>query len=176
MSRAAAIGLILAPFLAGCHGTPALPDAKPTMTLESASFAAGQPIPAKYGADGGNVSPELHWSAPPAGTKAFTLVVEDPDAPGGSPFIHWVVYNIPATANAFPESQPADGALVGQNDAGTTGYFGPKPPSGTHHYHFRIYALDKASELQAGASAGQVIGEMSGHQLGMGELVGTFTH
>jgi hypothetical protein len=174
MSRPALVFIIA---LAGCRpSAPPLPDAKPLMTLQSATFTDGQPMPAKCAADGGNVSPELHWSTPPPGTKSLSLIVEDPDAPGSSPFVHWVVFNIPDAAKSIPEGGPPAEAILGKNDAGTNAYFGPRPPSGTHHYHFRLYALDKTIDLTPGAGAGELVKEMSGHELGMGELVGLFSH
>ena len=146
------------------------------MTLGSATFTNLQPMPAKCSADGGNVSPELHWSVPPKGTKSLALVVEDPDAPGKAPFVHWLVYNIPVTVSACPEGVAPKGANLGRNDAGTNAYFGPEPPSGTHNYLFRVYALDRMLDLPAGNSVAQLVAAMSGHEIGMGELTGLFSH
>jgi Raf kinase inhibitor-like YbhB/YbcL family protein len=147
------------------------------MGVESLDFKNHGPLPSTCSADGGNVSPELHWaSVPPAGTKSFVLVLEDPDAPGERPFVHWLVYSIPGNIDKMAAGQIPAGAVLGRNDAGTDAYFGPKPPSGTHHYVFRIYAISTTLELPGGASEGQLIKAMAPRVLGMGEIVGTFSH
>jgi Raf kinase inhibitor-like YbhB/YbcL family protein len=95
------------------------------------------------GCDGGNISPALAWKDPPAGTKSFALTLFDPDAPSGSGFWHWQVWNIPAGATGFAEGKVPSGAVQGKGDIGRTGYLGPCPPpgSGVHHYRFTLYAL-----------------------------------
>lgn len=146
------------------------------MELRSASFPANKSIPSKYSAYGANISPELSWTKPPFGTQSLVLLVEDPDAPGAQPFVHWLVYDIPASDPSVDEGHVPAGATVGKNDSGSSGYFGPKPPSGTHHYHFRLYALDKKLGLPAGATKEQVLKQMNGHALGQAEQIGTFSH
>ena len=151
-----------------------------TLTITSTAFAAGQSIPVTYSCKGKGISPALAWSGAPSGTKSFALIMDDPDAPTGT-FVHWVIYNIPSSSNGLPESVPTgakltDGALQGNNGAGRTGYTGPCPPSGTHRYFFKLYALDAMLALSAGAGKDQLLQSMQGHILAQGELVGTFSH
>ncbi len=146
-----------------------------SLGLASSSFEAGGSIPKKYSCQGSDVSPELHWDAPPQKTASLALVVEDPDAPGGT-FVHWVLYGLPASARSLASgaSLPA-GAKHGSNDFGRKGYGGPCPPPGpAHHYHFLLYALDRVIDLPAGASASDLRDAMQGHILAQGELLGTF--
>lgn len=158
------------------------------MTLEvtSEAFTSGAEIPKKYAEDGKDLSPPLHWNNAPAGTKEFALICDDPDAPTPEPWVHWVLYKIPANVHALPEGlspeaqlkSPA-GALQGLNSwrAGrTVGYRGPAPPRGhgTHHYHFRLYALNAPIALQAKADKKTLLKAMKGHVLAEGELVGTY--
>ncbi|MHB8637837.1 MAG: YbhB/YbcL family Raf kinase inhibitor-like protein [Fimbriimonadaceae bacterium] len=163
-------------FVVGCRSaSPPLPNAKPLMRLQSTTFAAGKPIPARCTADGADVSPELRWEASPRGTESFAIILEDPDAPGASPFVHWVLFNIPATVTSCAEGATPEGARIGRNDAGTTGYYGPKPPTGTHHYVFRVYALNAMLDLPNGATEPELVRAMAGHDLAMGELVGLYS-
>jgi Raf kinase inhibitor-like YbhB/YbcL family protein len=154
-----------------------------TMSLEvtSDAFTNGQSIPAKYSCIGKNISPALAWNEPPAGTQSFALIVDDPDAPMGT-WVHWVLFNIPADARNLQEDLPITGKNVdpnaihvGKNSAGKTGYDGPCPPSGTHRYYFKLYALDTAINLLPGATKDQVLNEMDGHILAQGEIMGTFS-
>ena len=150
-----------------------------SISLSSTAFAAGASIPADYSCKGRSVSPPLAWSNAPAGTGSFALIVDDPDAPLGT-FIHWVIYNIPASSRGLPEAVPtngqsADGTRQGNNGAGRVGYTGPCPPSGTHRYFFKLYALDKVLDLSSGADKDQLLKAMQGHILAQGELMGTFS-
>ncbi len=150
-----------------------------SLTISSAAFASGQSIPAKYSCVGREVSPPLTWSGAPANTKSFALIVDDPDAPGGT-WVHWVMYNIPATTNNRPEAvqaggQLSDGSLQGKNSYGNLEYNGPCPPSGTHRYFFKLYALDSMLALSSGASKQQLLSAMQGHILAQGELMGIFS-
>ena len=136
-------------------------------------------IPAKYTCDGANISPPLKWESVPEGTQSIALICDDPDAPMGT-FVHWVIYNIPATKSDLAEALPSgpklgDGSLQGTNGAGRLGYTGPCPPSGTHRYFFKLYALDKVLDLDSGASKDQLLKAMQGHMLAQGELMGTFS-
>lgn len=145
------------------------------LQLTSDAFANGQSIPAKYSCRGKNLSPALAWTEPPAGTQSFALIVDDPDAPMGT-WVHWVLYNIPADTRALPESfSPQDPIAVGKNSSSHLSYDGPCPPSGTHRYYFKFYALDKALSLSPGASKEQLLKAMDGHILAQGELMGTFS-
>lgn len=153
--------------------------AQAQMNLTSSAIAPGAAIADDYACTGADRSPALAWSNAPQATKTFALVVEDPDAPGGT-FIHWVAYNIPASVNSLPASVPqsaeiSGGGKNGINSFDHVGYNGPCPPPGkTHHYHFRLYALDSAISPGAKADAQAVQSAMKGHVLATGELVGTF--
>ena len=136
-----------------------------------------------FGCQGKNLSPALFWSGAPAGTQSFAIMVYDPDAPTGSGFWHWVVYNIPASANSIPAEagdakkkvMPA-GIVQGRTDWGTTGYGGPCPPPGkAHHYHFRIFALKVPKlDLPADATAAMVGFNVNANKLAEAELVGLY--
>lgn len=154
-------------------------EAEMTLLLTSNAFEHGKTIPAKYSCRGEDVSPALAWGEPPAGTQSFALIMDDPDAPVGT-WVHWVLFNIPASARGLPEAFPAnaalpDGSLSGQNSWGNTGYGGPCPPSGTHRYFFKLYALDETLAIDAGANKGELEKAMVGHILAQGELMGTFS-
>lgn len=146
-----------------------------SIALRSTAFAASAAIPARYTCGGDDVSPPLSWSGTPAGAKSIALTVIDPDAPG-RPFTHWVVFNMPAPTPELPEGGPLPaGSLEGRNDFGSTGYRGPCPPAGpTHHYHFKVYALDMALSLGSGATEAGFEDAIKRHVLASGELVGTF--
>jgi Raf kinase inhibitor-like YbhB/YbcL family protein len=150
----------------------------PMLTITSSAFINGSAIPAVYTCTGKSISPALAWGEPPAGTQSFALIMDDPDAPSGM-FVHWVIYNIPSASRGLPEAfggnpKPADGSLLGRNGTGQPGYVGPCPPSGTHRYFFKLYALDTSLGLSAGASKDELLKAMQGHILGQGELMGTF--
>ena len=166
-----AVGLLLPAALAGCHASILSGQA---MNLTSTSFQ--QRIPSQFTCSGAGLSPQLAWSAPPAGTSSYALVVTDPDAPGGS-FVHWVLYDLPAGRRALAEglTQAPEGARQGRNDFGDLGYGGPCPPPGAaHHYVFAFYALDAKLNLPEGATRAQVETAMQGHVLARGELIGLF--
>jgi Raf kinase inhibitor-like YbhB/YbcL family protein len=149
--------------------------------LTSDAFANGQSIPAKYSCIGRNISPPLTWNEPPAGTQSFALIVDDPDAPGRT-WVHWVLYNIKPDRRSLHEDLPITGKnidpnaiYVGKNSSGAIGYQGPCPPSGTHRYFFKLYALDTGIGLLPGATKEQLLKEMDGHILAQTELMGTFS-
>jgi len=159
-----------------------------TFTLTSTDITPGGKIAEAqvfngFGCKGGNVSPALAWSHAPAGTQSFALLVHDPDAPTGSGWWHWVLYNIPAGATSLAAGAgdaqknllPA-GAVQGRTDFGTSGYGGPCPPPGKpHHYHFRLYALKVAKlDLPADATAAFVGFNVRAQSLGSAELVGLY--
>jgi Raf kinase inhibitor-like YbhB/YbcL family protein len=150
-----------------------------TLQVSSPAFQEGETIPKQYTADGKDVSPALRWSGAPEGTKTFALVCEDPDAPRGV-WTHWVVYNLPADTPELREGVPPDGELPGggrqgKNDFGKTGYGGPSPPRGKpHRYFFKVYALDTALDLPAGATRAQLLAALKGHALAEGQLMGLY--
>ena len=146
-----------------------------TLSLSSKAFAPGQSIPPKYSCVGRNLSPDLAWTGAPAATKSFALIADDPDAPMGT-WVHWIVFNIPAMTTGVPEAaQFSDGSVLGKNSSRHLGYDGPCPPSGTHRYFFKLYALDTMLTLSASASKDQLLKAMQGHILTQGELMGTFS-
>jgi Raf kinase inhibitor-like YbhB/YbcL family protein len=167
--------LLILILLTACSA-PSTQEVSMTLTLSSNAFAPGQSIPAKYACDGRDISPDLAWTDAPANTKSFALIVDDPDAPMGT-WVHWVVFNIPAATMGLPESAgvslPA-GALQGKNSSGNARYMGPCPPSGTHRYFFKLYALDTTLTLSAGANKADLLKAMDGHILAQGELMGTY--
>ncbi|GAB4532305.1 MAG: YbhB/YbcL family Raf kinase inhibitor-like protein [Anaerolineae bacterium] len=146
--------------------------------LTSSAFAAGESIPVKYTCDGDDISPPLAWGDPPQGTQSFALINDDPDAPVGT-WDHWILYNLPAEARSLPEGVPpdaelADGSRHGQNSWRRLGYGGPCPPSGTHRYFFKLYALDTTLDLAPGANKKRLLQAMEGHILGQAELMGVY--
>ena len=159
---------------------PAAAQNNPKLSVTSSAFTAGSAIPVGYSCKGPKVeSPPLAWKGVPEDAKTLMLIVKDPDAPNGT-FIHWVVYNLPATlsgldANVPPTEKLANGGLQGANGLGQIGYKGPCPPPGSpHHYHFELTALDTALDLKAGAPAAEVEKAAKGHVKATGDLVGTF--
>lgn len=150
-----------------------------SMTLASDAFEDGKAIPAEHSCDGVDHSPALHWEGAPPGTKAFALIVDDPDAPSGN-WNHWLLYNVPPAAKALAEKVPTkgmlgDGSRQGTNDFGRTGYGGPCPPPGsTHRYVFHIYALSAPVELQPGAKRAAVLEAIKDKTIGQAELIGRY--
>ena len=154
-----------------------------TLTIESPAFAAGAKISKQFTGEGEDISPQLVWSGVPGNAKELALICDDPDAPQADPWVHWVIYKIPAGATGLRRnvatsatlSEPA-GALQGQNSWGTIGYRGPLPPPGhgVHHYHFKLYVLDTALNVQSGLEKGELLAAMEGHIIAQGELIGTY--
>jgi hypothetical protein len=149
------------------------------MKLFSPAFAEGQKIPPKYTADGDDVSPPLQWEDLPHGTESLALICDDPDAPMGT-WVHWLIWNIPTSVltlaeNVPSEKQLANGIRQGVNDFGRIGYGGPAPPSGTHRYFFRLYALDGLLNVPAGASRHLLEKGMKGRILAQAQLMGTYS-
>ncbi len=148
------------------------------MQIKSSAFKNGARIPAKHTCDGVDVSPRLEWGKLPAGTKYLALICDDPDAPMGT-WVHWVLYDVPASAGGLPEKLPplkelADGTKQGMNDFRAIGYGGPCPPSGEHRYFFKLYALDGPTGLKPGATKAQLLAAMKGHILAEAELMGKY--
>jgi Raf kinase inhibitor-like YbhB/YbcL family protein len=153
------------------------------LTIQSTAFSHGQTVPRRHTGDGEDLSPALTWSDVPPGTKELALIVDDPDAPTPEPWVHWVLYKIPADVRGLPEAVPSraqkltqPAALQGRNSWNTIGYRGPAPPKGhgLHHYRFRLYALDAALPVESGLDKRGLLKAMSGHILAEGELVGTY--
>ena len=143
--------------------------------LTSSAFRNGDVIPKTFTADGKDVSPALAWSGMPAKTAELALIVDDPDAPSRTPWVHWVLYHVNAGATSSPEAGAPAGAAQGKNSWGTVGYRGPQPPPGKwHHYHFKLYALDAAVTVPPEATKEQLLAAMKGHVLGETELVGRY--
>ncbi len=177
---AALTGLLLSGAVAGADA--------PAFTLKSSTFSDGGTLAAAqvfngFGCQGGNLSPQLSWSHAPAGTQSFALLVHDPDAPTGSGWWHWVVYNIPGNTTSLPvgagdpqKNLLPPGSVQGRTDFGTSGYGGPCPPPGApHHYHFRLYALKVAKlDLPADATAAFVAFNVRAQSLGSAELTGLY--
>lgn len=165
--------------LAGCTPGPddrlSFPKSLP---LTSNAFTADALIPDQHTCKGEDISPALSWAEPPTGTRSFALIVDDPDAPGKT-FTHWVLYDLPPDLRQLPAAVPSDpilliGGVQGKNDFDRYGYSGPCPPSGTHRYVFKLYALDTLLDLAPGVSKADVIAAMKGHILAGGELVGQY--
>jgi len=147
--------------------------------LTSSAFKNGSAIPSKYTCDGTDVSPPLSWSGVPAGTKSLALITDDPDAPVGT-WVHWVMWNIPANPTSLKEGLEknaalADGTKQGISDFKRPGYGGPCPPSGTHRYMFKLYALDTTLDLADNTTKAKLETAMKGHVLGQATLMGTYS-
>lgn len=186
--------LLVSVILASCSGTPmAVPT--PTATplppsptpapfvLTSPTFTANGEIPARHACHGDDLSPELAWGTPPAGTQSLVLIMDDPDAVpvAGRVWDHWVLFNIPPDAAGLPEGVPpeeelADGSVHGRNSSFQSYYAGPCPPSGqTHGYVFTLYALDTRLDLAPDTAKPQIIEAIEGHVLAQTQLVGMYT-
>jgi len=154
-------------------------DIMENISISAEGFSDGTTITDVYTCKGKDISPSLSWKGIPAGTKSIALIMDDPDAPGGT-FVHWVLYNVPAQTQKLPEGIPhdkilADGSMQGMTDFGRPGYGGPCPPPGKpHRYYFKVYALDSRIDLAPGASKKQLENEMRGHILAKGEIVGIY--
>jgi len=148
--------------------------------ITSPAFIPNGPIPEKYTADGENLSPPLAWSPPPEGAKSLALIVDDPDASSGV-WVHWVLYNLPVNTRQLHENSSRThdlpkGAVEGLNSSKKIGYSGARPPSGTHRYFFKLYALDAILELAPGATRMDLDQAMRGHIVARDELIGTYSH
>jgi Raf kinase inhibitor-like YbhB/YbcL family protein len=153
-----------------------------SLQLTSTAFTQGGAIPARYTCEGNDSSPPLAWSGAPAGTRSFALVVDDPDAPDPAKpqrvWVHWVVYNLPATVAGLAENASRQGlpqrAAPGKNDSGKMVYGGPCPPIGRHRYFFKLYALDTELTGLSSPNKAELTKAMNGHVLANGELMGTY--
>jgi len=188
------VGILLLPLLLGCaseetgpstseeapatKSTEAKKPGATSMKLSSTTFAVGQRMPKRcaFRPEGQNVSPQLSWKGAPEGTREFVLICDDPDAPRAEPWVHWVLYRIPASTTSLQEGARGTG-VAGRNDFGELGWGGPHPPKGhgTHRYRFRIHALDRALKLAPGATRAALARAVKEHILAETELVGTYS-
>lgn len=176
--------VILTITLTGCLGNRAEipePQVKTTtpLTLESSAFAPNGSIPAQYTCTGENTSPPLRWGNLPPETSSLALVMDDPDAPGGT-FVHWVVYDLPPETRELPPGLPTgptlpNGGRQGKSSFGKIGYGGPCPPSGTHRYSFRLYALDKPVDFPPGATKAELFAAINPSVLAIAQLTGRYS-
>lgn len=182
MSIARPIALMFAALLANACSAAApsvapqteVPVATSPFTLTSSAFSEGGAIPREFSCDGENASPPLSWTGTPDGTQTMSLIVDDPNARG---FVHWVVYNLdPSASGEFARGVSAspDAPTQGRNSFGKVGYGGPCPPSGTHHYVFRLLALDTTLSLGGSPAATEVLAAAEGHVLGEARLTATY--
>ena len=144
------------------------------MKVTSSAFQEGGAIPEKFSKNGQNVSPELRIEGVPADAKGLAVIVDDPDAPVGL-FTHWLVWNIDPKTTHIAEGRAPDGAVQGKNDFGDVGYGGPQPPSGTHRYFFKVFALNGPLDLKPGAKRKDVDAAMKGHVIAQGQLMGKYS-
>ena len=139
-------------------------------------------LPDRHSAYFDNISPPLQWTGVPD-VKAWAIIVEDPDAPREQPFVHWLIWNLPAELRSIPEGLPnADflatpqGAIQGRNDMGGYGWFGPRPPAGhgVHHYYFQVFALDDRIEMDPDTPLPELLNALKGRTLAKGEMAATY--
>jgi Raf kinase inhibitor-like YbhB/YbcL family protein len=153
-----------------------------TLTISSPAFFAEGEIPREYTCDGPDRSPPLEWAGAPAGTRSYALVVDDPDAPDPKApkmtWVHWVLYDIPATASGLPAGVDPrhlpSGTREGTNNWKRTGYGGPCPPIGRHRYYHKLFALDTLLGDRGHPTAEQLAAAMQGHVLARAEVMGTY--
>jgi len=168
------------------HADTTQGDKAMTIQITSTAFQEGQPIPKKHTGDGEDVSPPLSWTGVPEKAKELVLICDDPDAPTDEPWVHWVIYKIPPDVKALKEGiarkarlTDPPGALQGKNSwPGTQniGYRGPMPPPGhgTHHYYFKLYALEAKLSVESGMDKKSLLQEIRGHVLAEGQIMGTY--
>jgi Raf kinase inhibitor-like YbhB/YbcL family protein len=143
------------------------------LAVTSPAFTDGGSIPVRYTCDGPDISPPLALAAIPSGTRSLALIVDDPDAPSGT-WVHWVMWNISADTRDIKEGQIPSGAMQGQNDWKRNSYNGPCPPSGTHRYLFKIFALDTTLDLPPSTTKTSLERAMHGHIIAQGLITGKF--
>jgi Raf kinase inhibitor-like YbhB/YbcL family protein len=151
------------------------------MRLICDAMQDGKPIPRRFTCDGENVSPQFRWENAPEATKSFVLILHDPDAPKHDGFFHWMLYNIPPSVTEIRENVPTETARIsglgtqGKNDGGKIGYTGPCPPSGSHRYFARLYALREELKLEPGATGQELRSTMEGLEIEEAETMGTYS-
>jgi len=141
--------------------------------ITSSAFQEGGNVPSKFTCEGSDTSPPLQITGIPSQAKSLVLIADDPDAPSGL-FTHWLIWNIPPQTTSISEGNAPRG-VHGTNDFGKSGYKGPCPPSGTHKYSFKVFALDRELDLHGGSKRSQLDAAMKGHVIAQGELVGRYT-
>ncbi|MFH1614202.1 MAG: YbhB/YbcL family Raf kinase inhibitor-like protein [Planctomycetota bacterium] len=151
---------------------------KMEIEVTSSAFEPNAMIPSKYTCDGLNISPPLKWEGVPQAAQSIALISDDPDAPAGT-WVHWVMWNIPAATaelpeNVRPDKKIADGSVQGITDFQRHGYGGPCPPSGTHRYYFKVYALDIKLDIPSSSTKKDLLKAMQGHILAEGQIVGKY--
>jgi Raf kinase inhibitor-like YbhB/YbcL family protein len=156
---------------------------EPSFEVTSPAFKNGDYIPDKYTGHGENISIPLVFNNVSSSGKSITVIMDDPDAPTTTPFVHWLIWNIPASITEIPEGIPnskevsiLNGAIQGKNDFGKTGYMGPNPPSGTHTYKIKVYVLDFFLNLGSDSSKEDIENEINGHILDSYLLEAKFSH
>lgn len=178
---AVAAGLLVLPGLSGCglsSSSGKILD-QPDMVVTSPAFRNNDPLPVRFACSayrgGAGVTPPLRWSGAPSSTAAFALLVDDPDASNGV-YVHWVIANIDGHTTELVEGARPNGAVEGQNTAGTVGYTAPCPPKGEkpHHYRFTVYALSKKVSITPGASLADSLPKIAALAIGRGRLIGNF--
>jgi Raf kinase inhibitor-like YbhB/YbcL family protein len=154
-----------------------------SLILRSPAFADGHTIPRRHTGDGEDLSPPLSWTGLPPRAVKLALIVDDPDAPTSRPWVHWVIYNLPADEQGLVEGIPPvakppspAGAVEGKNSWGSVGYRGPAPPKGhgLHRYHFRLFAIGEATDLPEGLDKDTLLAAIRGHVIAQTELIGTY--
>ncbi|MBD0331431.1 MAG: YbhB/YbcL family Raf kinase inhibitor-like protein [Chitinophagaceae bacterium] len=143
------------------------------MKVESSAFKNGESIPAKYSCQGNDINPQLTFFDVPDSAKSLALIMDDPDAPGGT-WVHWVIWNISPRTKQIDENSVPVNAVQGKNSWGRSSYGGPCPPSGTHRYYFKVYALDTNLSLSSSGDKKQLQDAMKDHVVAKGELMGTY--
>ena len=180
VSIQAALGAAL--LWAGVAATGLQGQTPSTFIVESPTMTTGRFMPRDYSPDGRNVSPPLSWSGLPEGTRQLAVISQDYGAGRPPPWVHWIIYNIPASAEGLPEGIPFDadhpmpaeiaGAVQGNNGWGLPAYRGPAPPVGSvHHYHFAVFALDEELDLAPGLDRAELLDAIDGHVIGQGDMV-----
>ena len=165
--------VIVAPTLAVALAIVSFGSGGAKIKITSSAFQEGGNIPLNFTCDGGDTSPPLQIAEVPSGAKSLALVVDDPDAPSGL-FTHWMVWNMSPRTSAIAEASTPKG-IHGTNDFGKSGYGGPCPPSGTHRYYFKIFALDRELDLPPGTKRSQLDAAMKGHVVAQGELMARYS-
>jgi len=172
--------ITVALFVAACifSGKVSGKEAMEKIDVRSSAFSEGERIPSDFTCEGADMSPPIEWSGVPARAQSIAILVDDPDAPAGD-WVHWLAYDLPPSLTRLPAGIPDGGRLPsggsqGRSDFGSLGYGGPCPPSGTHRYFFKIYALDEVLHLKPGVTKKGLLKAMEGHVLAEGRLTGTY--